>query len=64
MLLQHKHRVVNIREGYTVPVNLRGTIIGRHIQGNVENQIMFDVYFDQEFMGGMSLGLVVCLLFL
>nr|XP_018671298.1 5'-3' exoribonuclease 1 isoform X4 [Ciona intestinalis] len=57
---QAKHheldRVVNVREGHTVPLGLRGTIIGIHTRGSSEQGVVFDVMFDDEFMGGLTLG--------
>lgn len=48
-------RVVNVREGYTVPFGLRGTIIGIRQMGDKEADIMHDVMFDEAFPGGLSL---------
>ncbi|XP_071070656.1 5'-3' exoribonuclease 1 isoform X3 [Dasypus novemcinctus] len=46
-------RVVNVRENFSVPVGLRGTIIG--IKGaNREADILFEVLFDEEFPGGLT----------
>jgi len=48
---------VNVRDGYTVPLGYRGTIIGVHNGAeNAKKEIMFDVLFDEEFLGGLSLG--------
>ncbi|XP_048190903.1 5'-3' exoribonuclease 1 isoform X3 [Perognathus longimembris pacificus] len=47
-------RVVNVRENFSVPVGLRGTIIG--IKGaNREADILFEVLFDEEFYGGLTI---------
>ncbi|XP_068197322.1 5'-3' exoribonuclease 1 [Antennarius striatus] len=47
-------RVVNIRESYTVPLGLRGTIIG--IKGaDREAEILYEVLFDEEFAGGLNI---------
>ncbi|XP_045143411.1 5'-3' exoribonuclease 1 isoform X1 [Echinops telfairi] len=47
-------RVVNVRENFSVPVGLRGTIIG--IKGaNREADILFEVLFDEEFPGGLTI---------
>ncbi|RVE61693.1 hypothetical protein OJAV_G00172970 [Oryzias javanicus] len=45
-------RVVNIRESFTVPLGLRGTIIG--IKGaDREAEVLYEVLFDEEFAGGL-----------
>uniref|UniRef100_A0A3B3H643 5'-3' exoribonuclease 1 n=2 Tax=Oryzias latipes TaxID=8090 RepID=A0A3B3H643_ORYLA len=45
-------RVVNIREGFTVPLGLRGTVIG--IKGaEREAEVLYEVLFDEEFAGGL-----------
>ncbi|XP_008156797.2 5'-3' exoribonuclease 1 [Eptesicus fuscus] len=47
-------RVVNVREDFSVPVGLRGTIIG--IKGAVrEADVLFEVLFDEEFPGGLTI---------
>ncbi|XP_042521640.1 5'-3' exoribonuclease 1 isoform X2 [Dipodomys spectabilis] len=47
-------RVVNVRENFSVPVGLRGTIIG--IKGaSREADILFEVLFDEEFHGGLTI---------
>ncbi|KAM9322764.1 5'-3' exoribonuclease 1 isoform 2-T2 [Pholidichthys leucotaenia] len=47
-------RVVNIRESFTVPLGLRGTIIG--IKGaEREAEVLYEVLFDEEFAGGLSI---------
>lgn len=47
-------RVVNIRESFTVPLGLRGTIIG--IKGaDREAEVLYEVLFDEEFAGGLSI---------
>ncbi|KAF5282795.1 hypothetical protein FQR65_LT02792 [Abscondita terminalis] len=50
-------RVVNVREGYTVPMGLKGTIIGIH-KTNVadDDRTTFDVLFDQVFTGALSIN--------
>lgn len=47
-------RVVNVRAGFTVPLGLRGTVIGIHT-GQSENDMKLDVLFDEEFVGGLLL---------
>ncbi|XP_076824153.1 5'-3' exoribonuclease 1-like isoform X3 [Clavelina lepadiformis] len=49
-------RVVNVRMGYTVPLGFRGTIIGIHSKGGSEQEMLIDVVFDDEFLGGLTLG--------
>ncbi|XP_038156395.1 5'-3' exoribonuclease 1 isoform X3 [Cyprinodon tularosa] len=47
-------RVVNIRESFTVPLGLRGTIIG--IKGaEHEPEVLYEVLFDEEFAGGLNI---------
>lgn len=47
-------RVVNVREGYTVPLGLRGTVIG--IKGaDREAEVLYEVLFDEEFAGGLNI---------
>ncbi|KAM6989495.1 5'-3' exoribonuclease 1 isoform 2-T2 [Tautogolabrus adspersus] len=47
-------RVVNTREGFTVPLGLRGTVIG--IKGaEREAEVLYEVLFDEEFAGGLNI---------
>ncbi|KAK7945419.1 hypothetical protein WMY93_001147 [Mugilogobius chulae] len=47
-------RVVNVREGFSVPLGLRGTVIG--IKGaEKEADVLYEVLFDEEFAGGLTL---------
>ncbi|XP_077392557.1 5'-3' exoribonuclease 1 [Festucalex cinctus] len=47
-------RVINVRESFTVPLGLRGTIIG--IKGaEREDEILYEVLFDEEFPGGLNI---------
>ncbi|KAG7262043.1 hypothetical protein CRUP_015991 [Coryphaenoides rupestris] len=47
-------RVVNIRDGFTVPLGLRGTLVG--IQGaDREAEVLYEVVFDEEFVGGLTI---------
>ncbi|XP_065412984.1 5'-3' exoribonuclease 1 isoform X1 [Chrysemys picta bellii] len=47
-------RVVNVRENFSVPVGLRGTIIG--LKGaSREMDVLFEVLFDEEFSGGLTI---------
>ncbi|XP_055969914.1 5'-3' exoribonuclease 1 [Sorex fumeus] len=47
-------RVVNVRENFSVPAGLRGTVIG--IKGaNREADVLFEVLFDEEFAGGLTI---------
>ncbi|XP_062844224.1 5'-3' exoribonuclease 1 [Trichomycterus rosablanca] len=47
-------RVVNVREGFSVPIGLRGTVIG--IKGaDREAEVLYEVLFDEEFAGGLTI---------
>ncbi|XP_057713871.1 5'-3' exoribonuclease 1 [Corythoichthys intestinalis] len=47
-------RVINARESFTVPLGLRGTIIG--IKGaEREDEVLYEVLFDEEFPGGLNI---------
>ncbi|XP_042285493.1 5'-3' exoribonuclease 1 [Thunnus maccoyii] len=47
-------RVINVRESFTVPLGLRGTIIG--IKGaEREAEVLYEVLFDEEFAGGLNI---------
>uniref|UniRef100_A0A1A7XG93 5'-3' exoribonuclease 1 n=3 Tax=Iconisemion striatum TaxID=60296 RepID=A0A1A7XG93_9TELE len=47
-------RVINIRESFTVPLGLKGTIVG--IKGaDVEAEVLYEVLFDEEFAGGLNI---------
>ncbi|KAG7320040.1 hypothetical protein KOW79_017183 [Hemibagrus wyckioides] len=47
-------RVVNVRENFSVPLGLRGTIIG--IKGaEREAEVLYEVLFDEEFVGGLTI---------
>uniref|UniRef100_A0A8D3DRS6 5'-3' exoribonuclease 1 n=1 Tax=Scophthalmus maximus TaxID=52904 RepID=A0A8D3DRS6_SCOMX len=46
-------RVVNIRESFTVPLGLRGTVVG--IKGaEREAEVLYEVLFDEDFAGGLN----------
>ncbi|KAK7476098.1 hypothetical protein BaRGS_00032652 [Batillaria attramentaria] len=47
-------RIVVVKMGYSVPFGLRGTIVGIH-PGELLQDTMFDVIFDEEFVGGITL---------
>lgn len=47
-------RIVNVREGFSVPFGAKGTIIG--IRTIDENDKMYDVVFDKPFVGGFALN--------
>lgn len=47
-------RIVVVKMGYSVPFGMRGTIVGIH-PGELAKDTMFDVIFDEEFIGGISL---------
>ncbi|XP_029309344.1 5'-3' exoribonuclease 1 isoform X2 [Cottoperca gobio] len=47
-------RVINTRESFSVPLGLRGTIIG--IKGaEREAEVLYEVLFDDEFAGGLNI---------
>uniref|UniRef100_G3PMT1 5'-3' exoribonuclease 1 n=1 Tax=Gasterosteus aculeatus aculeatus TaxID=481459 RepID=G3PMT1_GASAC len=47
-------RVINTRESFTVPLGLRGTVIG--IKGaDREAEVLYEVLFDEEFAGGLNI---------
>ncbi|XP_063298575.1 5'-3' exoribonuclease 1 isoform X1 [Pelobates fuscus] len=47
-------RVVNVRESFSVPLGLRGTVIG--IKGAERDMdVLLEVLFDEEFLGGLTL---------
>lgn len=47
-------RVVNVREGFSVPLGLRGTVIGV-LKATRQEDRLVEVVFDQEFHGGLAL---------
>lgn len=47
-------RVVNVRDGYSVPLGLRGTVVGIRA-AQKEQDVLYEVLFDEEFLGGLSL---------
>ncbi|XP_072036606.1 5'-3' exoribonuclease 1-like [Amphiura filiformis] len=47
-------RVVNVRDGYTVPLGMKGIVIGVQQNTNVLDSL-YDVIFDEEFLGGLNL---------
>lgn len=50
--------MVNVREGFSVPLGAKGTIIG--IRNVDENDKMYDVMFDFPFTGGIALNCSNC----
>lgn len=51
-------RIVNVREGFTVPLGLKGTVIAIHKSPNaidIEDEI-YDIVFDKPFVGGITLN--------
>ncbi|XP_026520355.1 5'-3' exoribonuclease 1 isoform X1 [Notechis scutatus] len=47
-------RVVNVRENFSVPLGLRGSIIG--IKGaSRESDVLYEVLFDEDFHGGLTI---------
>ncbi|XP_044268734.1 5'-3' exoribonuclease 1 isoform X2 [Tribolium madens] len=51
-------RIVNVREGFTVPLGLKGTVIAIHKSPNVlkNEDELYDIVFDKTFPGGMALN--------
>lgn len=47
-------RVVNVREGFTVPLGLRGTVVGV-LSAVKEQDRLYEVVFDEEFVGGLTI---------
>ncbi|KAJ7394677.1 5'-3' exoribonuclease 1 [Desmophyllum pertusum] len=47
-------RVVNVKLNAAVPFGLRGTIIGIH-QGDDSSDVLYEVVFDEPFLGGLPL---------
>ncbi|XP_015922998.1 5'-3' exoribonuclease 1 [Parasteatoda tepidariorum] len=48
-------RVVNIRPSSSVPLGLKGTIIGIQ-KAEKESDDMYEILFDKEFLGGIAIG--------
>ncbi|KAJ9598748.1 hypothetical protein L9F63_026718, partial [Diploptera punctata] len=48
-------RIVNVRDSYTVPLGLKGTIIGIQ-QSDNDADIMYEVVFDKPFPGGLAIN--------
>jgi 5'-3' exoribonuclease 1 len=48
------YRVINIREGFSVPLGLRGTLIRVQKAAKQEDNL-YDVVFDEAFTGGLAL---------
>ncbi|CAH1774576.1 unnamed protein product [Owenia fusiformis] len=47
-------RVVNIRDGFSVPMGLRGTVVAIQ-SAEKEQDIIYEVVFDAPFMGGLTI---------
>ncbi|CAD5122205.1 DgyrCDS10650 [Dimorphilus gyrociliatus] len=47
-------RVINVREGYTVPLGLTGTIVGIYVSSKVQDTI-YEVLFDEQFVGSFNI---------
>ncbi|KAK2552969.1 5'-3' exoribonuclease 1 [Acropora cervicornis] len=47
-------RVINVKLNLAVPFGLRGTVIGIH-QGDENSDVMYEVVFDEPFLGGQPL---------
>ncbi|XP_076050626.1 5'-3' exoribonuclease 1-like isoform X2 [Oratosquilla oratoria] len=48
-------RIINVREGFSVPLGARGTIIGIRPAGK-EVDTVYDILFDETFAGGLKLA--------
>ena len=48
-------RVVNVRDGISVPLGMKGVVTGKHVDEENEVNTVFDVLFDEEFPGGVAL---------
>lgn len=50
-------RVVNVREGYSVPLGLKGVITGIHEKTHTsgDKEMLYDILFDKPFPGGIAL---------
>ncbi|KAJ8980060.1 hypothetical protein NQ317_012900 [Molorchus minor] len=50
-------RIVNVRNGYTVPLGLKGTVVAIHKSADgSDRDVIYDVVFDKPFDGGMQLN--------
>lgn len=47
-------RIVNIRQGYSVPLGLRGTVIGIKNASKLMD-VVYEILFDEEFAGGLPI---------
>nr|XP_045617221.1 5'-3' exoribonuclease 1-like isoform X2 [Procambarus clarkii] len=47
-------RVINVREGFSVPLGAKGTVIGIQ-KAEKEADILYDILFDEAFAGGLTL---------
>lgn len=47
-------RVVNTRQGFSVPFGLRGTVVGIR-PAEMEVNTLYEVIFDEDFQGGISI---------
>ena len=51
-------RVVNVRDGFCVPVGLRGTVIGLPSRKQaISRDAILDVLFDESFLGAHQVSL-------
>lgn len=48
-------RVVNVREGITVPLGLRGTVTGIS-KGGDDGYVLYNIVFDEKFLGGLTIS--------
>lgn len=47
-------RVVNIRQGYTVPYGMKGTVTGI-LPGSQLRDVQYEIVFDEPFPAGLAL---------
>ena len=48
-------RVVNVRDGFSVPLGLRGTVIGIQNNSLDQSEVVLEVLFDTEFSGALKI---------
>ncbi|XP_014469638.1 PREDICTED: 5'-3' exoribonuclease 1 isoform X2 [Dinoponera quadriceps] len=49
-------RICCVRNGFTVPIGAKGTVVGIQKANNNPLETMFDVVFDKPFLGGLSIN--------
>lgn len=49
-------RIVNVRQGFSVPFGLKGTVVGMGQENSASNRdVMYDIVFDIPFKDGLSI---------